>query len=306
MAFADSSETEIAFIAESTFGVTPAMPAFQRLRVTSEDLTGDQQTVVSNELRPDAEVSDLIKVAESATGNLPFELSFGADMDTLFEHALRGTFATNVLKAGVEKKSMTIEKRHETGATDQYFRYLGCRVGTLQLTVQSQQVVTGSIAVTGLSESLGTAIITGATYTAANTNDVMAAPDVGTITVGGVTGSLFYTQLSFSLNNNLRAQAALGQVGAAGIGYGRREITGAITAYFEDADLYEEAVNNNASSLAFPITDGTNTYTFTLPRVKFSSRRAVAGGNNQDILAELNFQALYDPTEQTSIKIQNA
>ena len=71
MAFADSSETEIAFIAEATFGTTPATPVFQRMRVTSEDLTGELQTVVSNELRPDAEVSDLIRVGESATGS-PF------------------------------------------------------------------------------------------------------------------------------------------------------------------------------------------------------------------------------------------
>jgi hypothetical protein len=303
MAFADSSETEIAFIAEATFGTTPATPAFQRMRVTSEDLTGELQTVVSNELRPDAEVSDLIRVGESATGNLPFELSFGAEVDTLLEHALRGTFAANELKGGTEKKSFTFEKRHETGASDHYFRYTGCRIGGLSLTLRAQEIVTGSFSVQGLSEAIDTAIIAGATYSDANTNPVMAAPDVGTITVGGIAGTLFYTDLSFSLTNNLRAQAAIGQVGAAGIGYGRREVTGTITAYFEDDDLYEEAVQNNDSSLSFPITDGTNTFTITLPKLKFTSRRAVAGGNNQDILAECQFQALYDPTEQTSIKI---
>ena len=207
MAFADSSETEIAFIPESTFGTTPATPAFQRMRVTSEDLTGEQQTVVSNELRPDAEVADLIRVGESATGNLPFELSFGAEFDTLFEHALRGTFSGNDLKGGTEKKSMTIEKRHETGATDHYFRYVGCRVGSFSLNLRAQEIVTGAIQVQGLNEATDTAIIAGATYQDANANAVMAAPDVGVITVGGVAGSLFYTDLSFSLTNNLRAQA---------------------------------------------------------------------------------------------------
>ena len=95
MTIADASETELAFIPEVTFGVTPATPAFQKVRLTSEDLTGEINTVVSNELRPDAEVADLIKVGESGSGNLPFELSFGAEFDTLFEHALRGTFASN-------------------------------------------------------------------------------------------------------------------------------------------------------------------------------------------------------------------
>jgi hypothetical protein len=85
-------------------------------------------------------------------------------------------------------------------------------------------IVTGSFSVQGLNEAIDTAIISGATYSDANTNPVMAAPDVGTITVGGIAGTLFYTDLSFSLTNNLRAQAAIGQVGAAGIGYGRREV----------------------------------------------------------------------------------
>ena len=153
MAFADSSETEIAFIAEATFGTTPATPVFQRMRVTSEDLTGELQTVVSNELRPDAEVSDLIRVGESATGNLPFELSFGSEVDTLLEHALRGTFAANELKGATEKKSFTFEKRHETGATDHYFRYTGCRIGGISLTLRAQEIVTRSFSVQGLSEA---------------------------------------------------------------------------------------------------------------------------------------------------------
>ncbi|HMB76904.1 MAG TPA: phage tail tube protein [Kiloniellaceae bacterium] len=306
MAFADSSETEIAFIPESVFGTTPATPVFQRMRVTSEDLMGEQQTTVSNELRPDAEVADLIRVGESATGNLPFELSFGSEFDTLFEHALRGSFAANELKAGIEKKSISLEKRHETGATDHYFRFVGCRVGQMSLNLKAQEIVTGSLQIMGLSEATDTAIISGATYTDANSNPVMAAADVGTITVGGVAGTLYYTDLSFSLNNNLRAQPAIGQVGAAGIGYGRREITGSIIAYFEDDDLYEEAVQNNSSSLSFALSDGSNSYSVTLPKLKFTSRKAVAGGNNQDIMAECQFQALYDPTEQTSIKIVKA
>ncbi len=306
MAFADSSETQIALIAEATFGVTPTTPAFQNLRVTSEDLVGEIQTVVSNELRSDAEVGDLIKTGESATGNLPFELSFGPEFDLLFEHALRGSFSTNVLKGGIEKKSLTLEKKHETGTTDNYFRYRGARVNSLEMSFRAQEIVTGSLGILGLDETIATTIVTGATYAAANSNPVMSAVDVGTITVGGVSGSMFYTEISFSLSNNLRTQNAIGSVGAIGIGYGRREITGSITAYFENADLYEEAVTNAASSIAWPVSDGTNSYNFTLPRLKFTSRRAVAGGNNQDVLAELQFQALVDATEGTAIKIQNA
>ena len=303
MAFADASEAQVSFVQESVFGTTPATPTWQRMRVTSEDLTGEQDTRISNELRPDAEVADLILVGLSATGSLPFELSFGPDFDVLFEHALRGTFSGNDLAAAVEKKSMTLEKIFQ-GTAANYFRYRGCRVGQLDLTFQASEIVTGTINFLGLDEALDTAQIPSSTYDPPNGNPVMAAPDVGTITVGGVTGQMFYTEMSMSLNNNLRAQNALGSIGAVGIGYGRREVTGNITAYFENVDLYEEAVNNTISSISLPVSDGTNTYTFTLPKVKFATRRAVAGGNNQDILAELTYQALVDTAvENTSVKI---
>lgn len=389
MPFADASETRLAYVVESTFGTTPATPAFQVFRGTSEDLTGEIQTIVSNELRSDAEVADLIKVGESGSGNVPFELSFGAENDTVFEHALRGTFASNSavdtgviamsvgasntfddaangfvtagfkpgmrvvstgftdsanngtflvvgvaagvltiaestlvtesagvneqivaqgssLVAGVEKKSMTWEKTHEAGATDAYLRYRGSRIGQLNMTFQAQQATTGSIQILGLDETTGTAIISGATYPAANTNDVQSAIDVGTIYVGNTTTTLYYTEISLALNNNLRAQNALGQVGAVGIGYGRREITGNLTAYFENLDIYEEAVSNNKVAIGWTTSDGTNDYTYFLPKVAFTGRRAVASGNNQDIFAELQFQALVESTVGASISIQNA
>ena len=307
MTFANSSETQVAFVAETGgWGITPATPALQKMRITGESLTQDIQTVTSDEIRPDAEIADLIQVGESASGDLNFELSFGPEFDTLFEHALRGAFATNVLKGATAEKSLTLEKEFTPGGVSQYFRFSGCRVGGLSINLRSQQIATGSISLTGKGGATDTAIITGATYPEPNTNEVMAASDVANITVGGTSGNIFYTDLSFSLNNNLRAQNAIGQIPSAGIGYGRREITGNMTAYFENLDLYEEFVNGSISSLTFDVSDGTNTYTFTFPRIKYTTGRVVAGGNNQDVFAEMGWQATYDATEQTSIKIQNA
>jgi hypothetical protein len=387
MAFADASESSIAFIEEVTFGVTPATPAFLQMRTTGEQLTGEQQSLVSNELRADAEVADLIRVGVAASGATPYELQFGTEFHTLLEHALRGTFAAssadttvtalsvgaintfdrasgsfitdgfkfgqritssgftdganngnftvvNVaalvltiaestlvvegagadeqivsigseLIAGIEKKSVTLEKIHELGTPDAYFRYRGCRLGTLNLTTTQRQIMTGSMTWQGLGETTDTAIISGATYTPANTNPIMAAADVATIAVynANLTGSFFYTDLVIDLNNNLRVQGAIGQVEAAGIGYGRRNITGSLNAYFENLDLYNEAVANNDVGVAFNVSDGSNVYNIVLPKCKFSTRQAFAGGNNQDILAALEFQAILDSTVGASIRI---
>lgn len=308
MAFADSSQTQVAFVEESTFlAGTPATPTWQKVRVTGESLNKNIENTTSNEIRPDADVSDLIQTGSNVGGDLNLELTFGAsDTDTLFEHALRGSFATNVLKGGVEKKSLSIEKLFETGTTDQYHRFAGCVANTMSLNVQAQSVLTGSVGFMGLSGTTGTAALSGATYNAANTNDVQTAIDVASISVGGATSSIYYTDMSISLTNNCRYQQAVGSLPAVGIGYGRREITGTLNAYFEDGDLYEEFVAGNASSLTFATTDGTNTYTFTLPKIKYSSGSVTAGGNNQDVMVSLQFQALYDSTAGCAIKIENA
>jgi len=92
MSIADSSETRLSYVNEATWNTTPATPAFQNIRMTDEDFAKEKATGVSNEIRPDAEVADLVRLGVSASGGFGFELSHG-DFDTLFEHILRGTFA---------------------------------------------------------------------------------------------------------------------------------------------------------------------------------------------------------------------
>ena len=123
MSFAETSQTQVAFVEEATWGDTPALPAFQKLRLTGESLAYDVQSEVSNEIRADATVADLIRTGVSASGELQMELSFGAaDTEVLLEHALRGDVAAGVLKGGTARKSLTLEKRFETGAVDRYLR----------------------------------------------------------------------------------------------------------------------------------------------------------------------------------------
>ena len=57
--------------------------------------------------------------------------------------------ATDVLKGALEKKSFTIEKTFESGITDTYFRFTGCRTGQLDLNFTANEFVTGRLAYTG-------------------------------------------------------------------------------------------------------------------------------------------------------------
>lgn len=303
---ADSSETTIAFVEEETFGITPASPAWQKFRMTGESLNYDITNTQSNEITPNADVTDLIQTGASVSGAINFELSHGsADMDIILEHALRGTFTSNILKAAIEKKSLSLEKIFELGATDSYFRYYGNRVNQLNLTVQAGAIINGNVNVMGLGATLGTAALSGATYGNANTNDVMTAIDVAQIAVGGIGSEVFYTDLSFSLNNNCRAQGAVGSLPAVGIGYGQRVITGTMNAYFESQALYQAFINGTSSSLTFTATDGTRNYVFTFPKIKFATGQVQAGGNNQDVFANMTWQALRDSSAGCSMQVEN-
>lgn len=307
MSFADTSQTQFAFVPEATWGTTPSNPSFQKMRITGESLVYDIRNEPSQEIRPDVDISDLIQLGASASGDVQFELSYGSDFDAILEHALRGSFASSRLDAGTARKSLTFEKSFEVGSPDEYFRFTGCRVGQFSLSMPANERITGSLSVMGEGSTVGQSIISGATYTDANTNPVMAAPDVGSISIGGISGTFFLTQIGFQVSNNLRPRNAVGNLNAVDVGYGLRSVTGSLTAFFDGISrgIYEDFVNGTAVALSWQATDGSNTYAFNLPRVKYQTGRVFAGGNNQDVMAEMEFTALYDSSEGTSIYITN-
>lgn len=77
MPFADANRAQIRYIEESTFGVTPASGATREVRLTSSSLTANKETVVSDELRADRMVSDIVEVSASSGGEINFEWSSG-------------------------------------------------------------------------------------------------------------------------------------------------------------------------------------------------------------------------------------
>lgn len=87
----DSNRVAVRLVEESTFGVTPTNPVFEELRVTNAAVTFSPQTVTSNEIRPDRQVTDLILVGAEAGGNLGMELSYQA-ADKLLEGAMFSTW----------------------------------------------------------------------------------------------------------------------------------------------------------------------------------------------------------------------
>lgn len=73
-----TNRTDLAYVAEVTPGTTPPAPAFQSLPVTGIGLQTEIATAVSEAIRNDRQIDDLVLVDENIQGSTPFELTFEA------------------------------------------------------------------------------------------------------------------------------------------------------------------------------------------------------------------------------------
>jgi hypothetical protein len=295
MAIASANTTRVAIIEEATWGTTPATPAFETLRLTSESLTNNRETIVSNELRgSDRNVSDSIPVGASAEGGIDFELSYGT-YDDLLESFMANTWSSNVLTNGTSAtpKSFTVEKRFQ-GTSDVYYRFTGMMVNQFSLNCQVRQAVTGSFSFVGRGGTVATTAISGATYASPTTAGMVnAQTDFASFSVLGLSTAPKIRSLTLEGTNNLRTQDQVGSFDAAGVVPGRFEVTGSMEAYLEDASLIEKFVDNEAGSLSFTLGGTANQkYTFFCPRIKIESLQVVAGGNDQDAVVQINWRAI--------------
>lgn len=299
----DSSQTQISYIAESTYGTTPATPAWTKARFVSESLKKNIDNTTSNETRPDRNVTDLVQTGASAGGSVNIELSYGS-YDDFLESLFYSTWSTNVLKNGVTQKSFTIEKKFETGATDQYHRLTGAIADSMSLSISSGSLVSGSFGFLAKGMTVAQAEVTDCTYTDANTNPVInAASNFASLAMTGIT-SPEVAEITLNISNNLRQQPVLGSLDSKGVGAGRFEVTGSIRAYFENEELYDKFLNGEAADLSFTLGGASElNYDFDLPNIKFSDGEVLATGSNDDVYVNLQFQALYDSSDDCTIKV---
>lgn len=306
MAIASGSQTRIAYIAESTWGTTPTSPVFKVLRAKQSSMRANKIVVTSEELRADRNIADVAMTGFGVSGDIGGELSYGS-WDDLLEGALMGTWATNVLKNAATPKYYTVEETLETGATDSYSRFVGCMVDKLSMNIQARAIVDLSASFRGKSETTGTAILSGATYTAANTKAIQAAPS-GIVSLS-ILGTTTYRvkSLSFEINNNLRERPVIDSLYSDELGLGDAAVTGQIEAYFDANTLYDSMLAHSNGAITFTIGTVTNEkYTILFPKAIWGEGVKGNRSKDSDVMLTLPFSAVYDGTEAASVKITRA
>lgn len=307
MSFADGSQVRLADVSEVTIGTIPATPVFQNMRYRSASVRLAKQVDISDEVRADRNVPGITDVGRNVTGSIETRFPYGT-YDTWLERLFCSAFSSDILKNGVTHKAGTLEMTYEQGATDSYIRYRGCRWNTLDLNLRSRQPVQATWGIMGIGSPTPTsAIITGATYTAATTTeDFNAGLNVANLSIAStaMVSSPKVQALSLRLNNNIYQVDVVGQYDAYGHGLGRFEATGNMTVLFEDLAAYTAIISHEDVALSFDLGDAAgNKYTFAIPKLKFTDGGPAAPGNGQPVVLEVPFQAFYDASSSASISV---
>jgi hypothetical protein len=214
---------------------------------------------------------------------------------------------TETLKAGTARRSFSF-LRHFTdleSGDKPYHLFKGVEVNAFNLAVPANGMITGSFGLVGqglvgpLSDmtDYGTP-----TYGDPTTTKPMDS-FTGSITEGGSSIAIV-TELSLALANGLAPRNIIGSKETIQPTIGRSNLTGSITAYFENASLFEKFVNETESALNFDLPDPAgNSYEFDLPRIKYNGGQPDVSGEGS-VTLNMPIQALRDATEGSNLVIR--
>lgn len=293
----------LAIIREATPGVTPANPAFQLLRATSESLAYTPETQLSNELSQHRMLTDVIVSGGQSGGDLSFEVSSNPGFEILLEAIFGSTWAADFLTVGTTLYTHTLEKRFVIPPDPveyEFNRFVRALIDAMTLTFSPGGPATGSVTILGGAVQRSDTDLVGATYLTGGTLPVMVGAGVLPIEFN-INGTAFtawcLSNLVLTFRNNGRAITCLGQLGAGEVVLGRFEceITADVYVNKETDELMDAFIDGTEITFSVTVGDSIgNQYTFAFTRVRVQSCTEVAPGTNQDVIMSVTMQALLD------------
>ena len=299
MAFAQGSRSSLSFITEATFGTTPA-GNFTNLPFSTHSLNLTKDRVAGNDIQADRMARVDRHGNRQVGGDIVVDLRDG-DYDSFLESAMLNTWATNVLKVGVTPKFFSIEDY--AADIDQARVFTGMSVSTMAISLAPNQMVATTFGMVGKDMTMSATEKTQDAASGASPFDAYSG-DLSIGNVGGATPVAVVTALDFTLNNSYAPTFVIGDDSAPSLEYGRAEVEGTLSAYFEDASLINRFLNETETEIEVSVDDptGANAYTFQFPRVKINSADVGVDGPTSRMIT-MSFVALYDTAEGTNLKI---
>lgn len=204
------------------------------------------------------------------------------------------------LKVGGNLRTFTIER----GFTDvtQYQVFAGCAINQMSLQIQPNQIIGGSFDMIGMSNEgfTGTSLGTPTAAPATSPFDAFT----GALYVNGVANAVV-TGVNFQVANGRSVQPVVGSKFSPDVFEGTATVTGQLTAFFEDATIYNMFLNESEVALFFRMNDGANFQVWCAPRIKLTSGD-MDPPQEGPIVTTYNFQALVDANSGTCLAVQRS
>ena len=298
---AEGSRYSSYFIKEASSGVTPATGTLKIFRATKSGLDINIATLQSEEIRDDAEIADFRLGTRHVEGTATAELSYET-FDDLLAAALRSTFVSNVVKGGILRQSFTFIDYNADITDFPYTIYKGCEINTIAITVAASAMVQIEFGIVGRSmeplAALPSGLTVGSRTTTAPMDGFSGALKMGSTVVDVI------TEMAINLENGIEPRFVVGSKFSIKPGAKRRNVTGTLTAYYEDNLLRSKFLNEEESVLSIDIVDGTTGagYRIEMPRIKITEAPRPIDGEG-DIMLNMSYQSLLDQTLGYGIRI---
>ena len=319
MGQAKGSKTKIIFGTETTFKTLPSPITAIVLPFVSESLRQNRNLVESKTIKGTRNPSAPVRGNVDVAGDITMELQ--PYLGKLFKHVL-GSLTTSgtassishVYKVGDLPAGMVIEKWFTSDLTaSQYFRYMGCKVNSLKISVKPEGFIDAVVNIMGATETVSTSSMD------SDASDLTAVGSynpfdgfTASITRGGSSLGVA-TQVDLTIENALDGTVYV--LDGTGTRYylpeGMVKLTGTLTALFTDMSLYNLALNNTETSLVVTLSRGTGTgalgnekLIITCDEIIFQPTAPVVSGPG-GILIELPFVGYYsDGTNASALTFE--
>ena len=284
MAFSQGSRNSLSWIEEVTFATTPG-GNFQEIPFETHSLNLSKDRVQGNDIQSDRMPRTDRHGNKQTAGDVVVSLRDG-NYDTWLESLMFNTWDTtpvtapDELRPGTTLKSFSIEDY--AADIDQARVFTGMTVSSMNVSIAPNQLVRTTFQPFD-----------------AYSGDVQIADTGGTLaSIATVTG------IDFTINNSLAPTFVIGTDATPQLEYGRCEVEGTVTAYYEDATLINRFINETETQLFVTVNDPTaaNQYGFFFPKIKINGAD-VPTANEQSRIISLPFVALYNATDTANVVI---
>lgn len=290
---------------ETTYGEDPAMVEAYNMPFNSNEVVSSQN------LTPPATITGRRDPVAPILGNVDVSGSIVVPLDAnnigaWFRFAFGDPITTgssapymHEFKPGEVQPSYVIERGFQD--IGQYFKYNGCKVSRMSFVFGGDGELTVTIELLGGKETIKQVTMDASPthYTFTRYNNFQAAIKEAGVKIGICTNITL--DIDFGLDGDTYVIGGGGFRGQ--VNEGIINISGTLTAFFEDETFLNKAINATESSVEIMLASGSTTMSILLPELLFARNSPGVSGAT-GIKQELQYSAYYDDSiEDTSILV---